>query len=158
MLTVSQLRQNASQLTQGESRPVSILSTNATLQNKTLTIKAEARGTKLYPMVITFYNVDFSLDKDGSHPLHVRPKLGEPFFMSPVSEGVNPVQIRCACPRFRFAFAHWDKQAKALLGPAFPTYIRKTQTRPEINPQHIPGVCKHILAFFDRLNRDKILA
>ena len=159
MLTVGQLRNYASQIDkkQGEPRPVSVLGTNPILQNKTLTIRAEARGTKIYPLVVTFYNVDYSLEKDSNHPLVVRPKFGEPFFMQSASEGSNPVQVRCACPFFKFAWAHWDKQEKALSGAPFPTYVRKTKTRPEINPGHLPGVCKHLIGLFDRLRRDKIL-
>ncbi len=136
---------------------VSIHSTNPIIQNKTLTVKGEARGTKIYLLVVTFYNVDYSRERDGSHPLFVRPKLGEPFFMSPLSEGQNPVQVRCTCPWFRFAFAHWDKQSKALSGPAFAAYIRKTTTRPEVNPSHLPGICKHLISLFDKLHYDKVL-
>src|SRR5712691_2234826 len=118
MLTVAELRNYASQISaeQGEPRPVSVLGTNPILQNKTLTIKAEARGTKIYPLVVTFYNVDYSLERDPDHPLSVRPKVGDPFFMHPAAESVNPVQVRCQCPFFKFAWAHWDHQAKALSG------------------------------------------
>lgn len=158
MLTVAQLRQYASQMSQGEMRPVSILSTNPILQNKTITIKGEARGTKLYPITVVFYNVDYSLEPDATHPFKVRPKVGDPFWMSPLSEATNPIQVRCTCKRFEFAFAHWNRKEKALSGPAFPPYIRKTTTRPEVNPSQIPGACKHLIAFFNRLNRDKILS
>lgn len=159
MLTIKQLRLYTEELQkkQGLPRPVSILSTNPILHNKTLTIKAQAQGTKLYPMVLTLYNVDYSIEKDGLHPLLVRPRFGESFYMSPASESENPVQVRCQCPFFRFAWAQWNLQEKALTGPAFTQYVRKTQTRAEVNPNHIPGVCKHLLGFFDRLNRDRIL-
>jgi hypothetical protein len=159
MLTVSSLRSStaSAQLKQGDPRPVSILSSNPLLQNKTLTIKAEARGMKVYPMVLVFYNVDYSLERDAAHPLSVRPRLGEPFFMAPVSEGTNPVQVRCQCPFFRFAWAHWNHESKALSGAPLPTYIRKTTTRPEVNASHTPGVCKHIIGFFTRLHSDRIL-
>ena len=159
MLTISSLRASTAQaaLSQGDPRPVSILSTNPIIQNKTITIKGEARGTRVYPMTITFYNVDFSNEKDAEHPLFVRSRLGDPFFMSYIEEGSNPVQVRCACPFFRFAWSYWNKQEKALTGPAFPTYIRKTTTRAEVNPQHSPGLCKHLLGMLSRLRSDKIL-
>lgn len=160
MLTIASLRSStaAAQISQGDPRPVSVLSSNPILQNKTLTIKAEARGTKVYPMVLVFYNVDYSLEKDGSHSLSVRPRLGEPFFMAPISEGVNPIQVRCGCPFFKFAWAHWNHASKALSGAPLPTYTRKTTTRPEVNVLHAPGVCKHIIGFFNRLHSDRILA
>ena len=127
MLTISQLRQYASQLGRksGELRPVSILSTNPIIQNKTLTIKAEARGTKVYPVTLVFFNVDYSLTPDPTHPLFVHTKIGEKAYMSPLSETDNPTQVRCPCKNFEFAFSHWNKQQKALSGPAFPTYTRK---------------------------------
>ena len=159
MLTISELRNFASQIDkkQGEPRPVSIISTNPILANKTLTIKAEARGTKVYTLVMVFYNVDYDLTGDAEHPLRVRPKFGEPFFMKPASESINPVQVRCSCPFFRFAWSYWDKQEKALSGPAFAAYIRKTTTRPEVNSQHLPGICKHLIGLAARLGKDKIL-
>lgn len=159
MLTIVQLRQSTAlaKPQQGESRPVSILSTNPTLQNKTLTINAEARGEKIYQLVLVFYNVQYSLERDGLHPLTVRSRLGDIFYMQPVSESINPIQVRCNCPYYRFAWAHWNRQEKALSGPAFPTYIRKTATRPEVNSSHLPGVCKHLLSLFERLRKDKIL-
>src|SRR5882672_6303348 len=107
MLTIAELRSSFSQLSarQGEPRPVSILSIVPVLHTKTLTIKAQARGTEIYPLVVTFYNIDYSLERDPSHPLVVRPRLGESFFMQPASESRNPVQVRCQCPFFRFAWA-----------------------------------------------------
>ncbi len=161
MLTIVELRSSVAQLTaqQGEPRPVSIVSLIPVLHTKTLTVKAEARGTKVYPLVVTFYNVDYSLERDPEHPLVVRPRIGEPFFMRPASEVENPVQVRCQCPFFRFVWAEWDKKNKALSGPVFPAYIRKTSraARPEVNPTHVPGVCKHLIGIFNKLRAEKIL-
>jgi len=163
MLTIAMLRSSTSQLNrkQGEPRPVSIHRTTPTVQNKTLTIRGEARGTKVYQLVVTFYNVDYSLERDGDHPLIVRPAV--PFmnrdqvYMRPVSESSNPVQVRCSCLSFRHVWAHWDRENKSLAGAPFPEYIRKTTTRPEVNPIKAPGVCKHLIGFFERLGKDKIL-
>ena len=157
MLTVQQLRQYANQFKHGEERPVSIFSTNSIIKNKTITIKGEARGTKSYPITIVFFNADYSLEPDSTHPLTVRTKMGEKAYMTPLSETTNPVQVRCGCPSYAMRFAHWNKENKALTGAPFPTYIRKTVTRPEINSSHSPGICKHIIAFLDKLRGDKIL-
>ena len=154
--TISQLMEAVNN--RGEPREVNIIRTTPLMGNKTLTVKAEALGKKLYPLTITFYNVDYSWEKDGEHPLMVRPELGKTAYMSPVSESGNPVQLRCQCPDFRHTYAHWDRKEKALSGSPFPFYQRKTENRPERNPQHRPGVCKHLVGLFERLRRDRILS
>lgn len=154
VLTVGQLSEAVNN--RGEPPRVNILRTTPLMGNKTLTVKAESMGTKLYPLTATFYNVDYSLEKDAEHPLVVRPELNHIGYMKPIGES-NPVQLRCQCPDFRFTYAHWDKQNRALSGPAFPAYQRKTQHMPERNPQHKPGVCKHIMGLWERLSRDGVL-
>lgn len=161
MLTINELRASFSQIRarQGAPRPVSILSKVPVLFTKIFTIKAEARGTKIYPLVMTFYNVDYSLERDKQHPFLVRPRVGEPFFMQPLSETQNPVQLRCQCPFFRFAWAEGDKESKALSGPTFPAYIQKTARapRPSVNPQQLPGICKHLVGLITKLESDRLL-
>lgn len=154
VLTVGELQEAVNN--RGEPPRVNVLRTTPLMGNKTLTVKAEAMGTKLYPLTATFYNVDYSWEKDGEHPLTVRPELGKTGYMKPI-DNTNPVQLRCQCPDFRHTYAHWDKQERALSGPSFPAYQRKTTWMPERNPQHKPGVCKHLIGLFERLRRDKVL-
>jgi hypothetical protein len=59
--------------------------------------------------------------------------------------GHTPVQCRCTCMDFYMRMAEWDDQHEALYGDPFPRYHRKTTTRPEVNPGHIPGLCKHLV-------------
>lgn len=162
MLTLSELRASFSQINarQGSPRPVAIISKVPVLHTKTLTIKAESQGTKIYPLVMIFYNVDFSLEKDKSHPLLVRPLLGDSFFMQILSKSNNPVQLRCQCPFFRFAWSEENKATKALSGPVFSAYIQKTSRapRPSVNPQHLPGVCKHLVGLINKLESTGMLA
>jgi intein/homing endonuclease len=54
------------------------------------------------------------------------------------------------CPDFRFMWHWWLGDKKALLGPRIP-YQRKTTHYPEKNPDHIPGIDKHILTFIKKL-------
>jgi hypothetical protein len=155
VLTVSQMSEAVNN--RGEPPRVNILRTTPLMGNKTLTVKGEAMGTKLYPLTATFYNVDYSWEKDPEHPLVVRPELGRVGYMKPIGSTENPAQVRCKCPDFRHTYAHWDKEQRALSGPRFPAYQRKTTWMPERNPEHKPGVCKHIMGLFERLRRDKIL-
>lgn len=53
-------------------------------------------------------------------------------------------RIRCTCHDFYFTFGWWDYNEGALAGPRPKPYRRKTTWWPERNPQHVPGLCKHI--------------
>jgi hypothetical protein len=157
MLTVAQLRESVNN--RGKPPPhVAITKVTPLVGNKTLSVKAEAHGQKTYPMTITFFNVDYSLEKDGGHPLRVRPEIGSEAWMAPVSESTNPVQIRCNCPDYKYTYAWWNKEQKALSGRSFPPYVRKTRNLPERNPNHVPGTCKHLIGLFERLRKDKLLS
>jgi hypothetical protein len=52
--------------------------------------------------------------------------------------------VRCSCPDFYFTWSYWNFKNKALFGNLPKKYVRKTTTRPERNPKHVPGICKHI--------------
>ena len=60
------------------------------------------------------------------------------------------------CPNFYFMFGYWDKKNEVLSGPSQKKYVRKTKTRPEVNPQHLPGMCKHILRVIIALKHNKL--
>ena len=61
------------------------------------------------------------------------------------------VKVNCSCLDFYYRFAVWDDRHKALDGSPPPPYIRKTQTRPEVNPMHSPGMCKHVISLMGNL-------
>jgi hypothetical protein len=56
----------------------------------------------------------------------------------------TPCRVRCTCHDFYFTWGWWDYAIGCLAGPRPKPYRRKTSTYPERNPQHIPGLCKHI--------------
>ena len=56
----------------------------------------------------------------------------------------NTVRVNCSCSDFYFTFAWYNWQKRCLFGKKPLPYVRKTVTRPERNPQHLPGMCKHI--------------
>jgi hypothetical protein len=155
MLTLGQMMNAVNN--RGDLRPIAIIRTTPLIGNKSFTVKAEARGTKLYSVTITFYNVDYSLERDPEHPLTVIAEVGHRAYMEPITMGGHPAQIRCSCEDFKFSYATWNRKEKSLSGRAFPSYERKTDTRPERNVQQIPGMCKHVLSLIDRLRKDRIL-
>lgn len=66
-------------------------------------------------------------------------------------------KCRCSCHNFYFMWGYWDKQVGALSGPNQKKYVRKTTTRPEVNPKHLPGMCKHIVRLLISMRTDKLV-
>jgi len=76
----------------------------------------------------------------------------------PVPLAGNDVQVRCNCLDFHYRFARQNAKNNALYGEAPPKYHRKTETRPPANPMQVPGMCKHLLALVDELQKMGIVA
>lgn len=105
------------------------------------------RGTSVYKTVIVFENVALTpVSKRQKIPLKhfsIKDRQGNTY-LSPMLTNTHKVKIRCNCMDFRFAWAEWVKRAGSLFGKDFPPYVRKTTTRPPVNPKQLPGMCKHL--------------
>lgn len=113
-------------------------------------VKSVTHINEGYNTWLQFYNIKFS-----DHPLSstsikiIDKETKEPLYFERISltdaSKQNYVRVRCSCKDFRFRFAWEDKAVQALYGGRPARYTRKPgSTRPEVNPQHIPGMCKHI--------------
>lgn len=67
-------------------------------------------------------------------------------------------KVSCSCLDFYYRFAVWDHRYQALDGLPPPPYIRKTTTRPDVNPFKTPGLCKHIMAVVNKLDQEHFFA
>lgn len=95
---------------------------------------------------MALYGIEIVEETDNKHPVRIQYQ-GDDFFAEKFSYAGTPVRIRCSCPDFFFTGAYWVKHnIDALYGGALKQYTRKTETRPERNPQHIPMMCKHLIA------------
>ena len=56
----------------------------------------------------------------------------------------NTVKVNCSCSDFYFTFAFYNWKTQTLFGKKPIPYVRKTTSRPPRNPEHKPGICKHI--------------
>lgn len=113
-------------------------------------VKSVQRRNEGYNVWLQFYNVQYS-----DHPLSstsikiVDKSTNKPLYFERISlvdvSKKNYVRVRCSCQDFRFRFAWEDRAVKALYGGVPKSYQRKPgSTRPPVNPDHIPGMCKHI--------------
>lgn len=125
------------------------------IPSKELTVKCIATSEgHTYKPSITFKNVEFLSDDD--------PKL-DIFAIELTTTGNGKqrihklrfsktnVKVSCNCLDFYYRFAVWNGSSNSLNGPVPPPYLRKTATRPPVNPHKVPGMCKHLIKLFDTL-------
>lgn len=113
-------------------------------------VKSVTKISEGYNVWIQFYNVEFSDNPTSSNCAKIIDKeTKQPLYFEKISltnnKMKNYVRVRCSCADFKFRFAWEDKAAQALFGGPPAKYKRKPgSNRPEVNPEHIPGMCKHI--------------
>ena len=62
----------------------------------------------------------------------------------------NNCKVRCTCKDFMWTFNYYNKKEKSLRGSVREPYTKKT-SRPPRNPGETPGLCKHLLALYIKL-------
>ncbi len=114
---------------------------------KTLLVSSMALGEehegnrKWYRPMLLFTGVNYTPEK-GPNSVTVRYQ-NKDYFFDKLSLELNDARVRCDCPDFRFRFSWWNAQRKSLYGQP-QKYVRKTTTRPPVNPMKVIGICKHI--------------
>lgn len=66
----------------------------------------------------------------------------------------NPARVSCSCPAYYFYFSYWNRVEGCHARRPLRPYVRKTDDLPERNGLHLPGLCKHLIAFADYLNNE----
>lgn len=66
------------------------------------------------------------------------------YHIVPIELAKHNAKVRCNCLDFYYRFAPQNNTDQSLLGNPPPPYQKKT-VRPAVNPQKVPGVCKHLL-------------
>lgn len=147
---VSTKRQNAVDPIQ-----VSELKTLPFIGTKNLSIESLVQnsdskdGHSTYTPKIIFNQVQFEDDVSDTN-ITFTAKDGNEYNMQPIDLASNTVRVRCNCADFLWRFAAFNAKDKSLIGTAPPPYQRKTNRGP-VNPQQVPGVCKHLIKTFDAL-------
>jgi len=124
-----------------------------------LMVRATTRGStgRNYNQTIMFANVDYH-DEDAEDNVALKATNQKDYFITPISMGNNKVNVRCNCLDFYYRFALWNFNDGSLFGRKPKAYHRVTDTRPPVNPQKVPGVCKHLLRFAGSLEQSGLLA
>jgi len=126
--------------------------------NNILRIQSESLtdGGNVHKQLMDIVNVTFQ-PPNSENTVGVTDELGRERFVTPVELNVHNVKVNCDCKDYEFRFANFNIQNKCHLGPPPPPYVRKTTTRPEVNPMKVPGMCKHLLRVTEDMQKQGIL-
>jgi hypothetical protein len=106
-----------------------------------------------YRTFVLFTGIKGSTKKSKEFPVETPSGI----YLQKISPTTHIAKYRCDCQDYRWRFAYYnDAKADALYGVKPPPYKKKTQ-RPPVNPQGIPGACKHLMNVFIALKQGRIL-
>lgn len=122
-----------------------------------LTVKAKARGSKEdYDLTMQFSRVKFVQDENTQHAIALPVTGQDQMYIMPLKARENDVQVRCTCLDFYWRFAMHNNKDDSLLGQPPQPYVKKTN-RPPLNPDKIPGTCKHLDKLTQYITMERIL-
>lgn len=109
-------------------------------------VKSQAKRNEGYRVRLQFYDMKFHDKPTSSNCVKIEDKYtGKPLYFEKINLFTQPVRVRCGCQDFRFRFAWEDRAVQALYGGVPKGYTPVPgSNRPPVNPEHIPGFCKHI--------------
>lgn len=110
-----------------------------------LTINSRTRSSNsgnAHVQQIILYNVEYAEpDTPGSTQLPDTEVAIKPYRLT-----ADTSRVACDCMDFRFRFANHNHNDDSLAGNPPPAYQRVPgSNRPEANPSHLPGMCKHLM-------------
>jgi len=125
------------------------------VKNFTLRIDATANsnGHTYQPTILVkgvFYDKDDSQDV-----VAIKSTNGEDYYIYPIHVAEPDAETRCTCLDFYWRFANTNNANDSLYGKPPPPYRKKTN-RPPVNPQGVPGMCKHLLKLVDVLKQTRV--
>lgn len=103
-----------------------------------------------YQQAIQFLRVKFDPSKNDTN-VEFTASDGKTYYIQPINLTNHDVKVRCNCLDFYHRFAHYNHNDRSIVGRAPIPYRRKTTTRPEVNPDHVPGMCKHLIKVVETL-------
>lgn len=159
--TISQLDSNAARVgktdRQQNSNDVTVLSDMKYAYNadtETLTIDARTRSKSGSVYIQRIIIPDCPQTEEGVEIPHPAAEV----IIEPISLSQKNIKVACDCMDFRFRFApHNDKDSSLASAPP-PAYTRVPgSTRPPVNPQKLPGMCKHLYKVINALENEGLV-
>lgn len=121
-------------------------------QTGNLQVDAVARGDgKNYDTKILFDQIEY-LDEETPTSVTFMGSDRQEYTIEKIDLASSNVKLSCNCLDFHYRFAYWNKSNDVLLGTPPPPYRRKTN-RPPVNPNKVPGVCKHLIKTVEALRQ-----
>lgn len=113
-------------------------------ESQNLIIKSEVNSNgNLYTPSMVFDGVIFD-DSDQDNNVSFIGSDKEEHHIEPIKLTQQNVKVACNCLDFYWRFSTQNHANNSLNGNPPPPY-QKTTDRPPVNPQNVPGVCKHLL-------------
>jgi hypothetical protein len=109
-----------------------------------------------HTQVIEIRGVNFQPPNSGK-TTSITDVSGEEQAITPAALNTSNVGVFCDCEDYQKRFANLNIRNNCHVGPPPQNYVRKTTTRPPVNPMNVPGMCKHVIAITDDLKRLRIL-
>lgn len=97
-----------------------------------------------HAIYIMFSGLHITEDEQDTGYYLVIPHKDKKLFVQKPDYDKTKIRVRCSCLDFYHTYALWDYNSGCLFGTKPRPYKRKTTTRPPRNPNHYPGMCKHI--------------
>ena len=133
------------------------MSVTAYVPSNTILIKSLVQGeTNRYTTHVQFEGVIFEDSGDTADVVEITGSDMQQYFVHPIELSKNNVKVLCDCLDFRWRFAVANSKANSLYGNIPPPYVKKTN-RPPVNPQNVPGVCKHLIKTIETLQDSGLL-
>lgn len=160
--TVPQLRSNITsafpntQKRQHATSGVAIDNIEYTPYLGTKMLHVRSMANQEYKQALQFVQVSFA-QQPSDQTVTILATDGTEAHLNPIVLQDHNVKVRCSCLDFYFRFAVWNFNDNSIVGRAPKPYRRTTTTRPEANPDHVPGLCKHLLKLIEVLRQDGII-
>lgn len=106
---------------------------------------------KKYDNTILFKDVVYE-DSDQDDNVTFTASDGDTYNIEPIALSGSEVEVHCNCLDFRWRFSMWNSDDGSLYGQPPPPYRKKTN-RPPVNPDRVPGVCKHLIKTIESLKQ-----
>lgn len=121
---------------------------------KMLQVRAACRSNQHnYNPIIQFLNVTFD-QVDTNDNITFTGQDGQDYHVQPVTLDTSRVKVRCNCLDFYYRFAQTNSGDGSLVGRPPALYQRVPgSTRPPVNPQNVPGICRHLIKVVRRLQQ-----